>query len=215
MDPTRFEGTVRNAVADAAKASGAPADWADRIRGYQLREVGAVGSGRYELMDGNRPFARPSTPIPETTKLSADQETQYRGWLDKIGMTQGKGFNLDGNFTGRDYDLRGFFKKYGPVAVNVAGGQHFTDEFKLPNHATFSDQSQYAAGNWKQFAGHWTGDTYVPSANRFRQGGGPFVIDLKAQYLPGTTGAETKVEPTPIDPMDKGAMSRAAEQLRQ
>jgi hypothetical protein len=59
MDPTRFDGLVRNAVSDAATSMKAPPDWQDRIRGYQLREVGGLGSGRYELMNGNVPFVRP------------------------------------------------------------------------------------------------------------------------------------------------------------
>lgn len=106
MDPTRFDGLVRNAVADAAKSAGAPEDWEKRIRGYQLRELGAVGSGKYELVNGNAPLVQPN-------------------------------------------------------------------------------------------------------------GKGPFVIDLKSQYMPGTAGAKLKPETSVMDPMDKGAMSRAAEQLAQ
>lgn len=96
------------------------------------------------------------------TELSPAQENDYRAWLDKIGMTREKGFNLDQSYTGNDYDLRGFFKKYGAADVNVAGGQHFTDEFKLPNHQTFSNQSAYATGAAAELAGTWNGDTYVP-----------------------------------------------------
>lgn len=59
MDPTRFEGLAHNAVRDGARVLGFPPDWEDRIRGYQLREVGAVGSGRYELVNGNAPLMRP------------------------------------------------------------------------------------------------------------------------------------------------------------
>jgi hypothetical protein len=101
----------------------------------------------------------------QRTTLPADQEKAYRAWLAKIGMTREAGYNIDENFTGRDYDLRGFFKKYGPVDVNVRGGQHFTDEFKLPNHETFSDQSMYATGPARALAGHWEGDKYIPPAS--------------------------------------------------
>lgn len=59
MDPTRFAGLVQNAVADAATRMKAPENWPDYIRGYQLRELGGLGSGRYELRNGNVPVASP------------------------------------------------------------------------------------------------------------------------------------------------------------
>jgi hypothetical protein len=59
MDPSRLEALAQNAVAARAKESNAPADWADKIKGYQLLEVGGVGSGRYELVNGNAPLVRP------------------------------------------------------------------------------------------------------------------------------------------------------------
>jgi hypothetical protein len=102
----------------------------------------------------------------QRAELTPAQEKDYRSWLDRIGMTREKGFRLDSNYTGEDYDLRGFFKKYGPADVNVAGGQHFTDEFKLPNHETFSNQSIYATGSAAALAGRWNGDTYVPASKQ-------------------------------------------------
>lgn len=59
MDPTTFTGLVRNAVAESAKQLKAPADWMDRIQGYGLKEIGALGSGHYELTNGNVPLVRP------------------------------------------------------------------------------------------------------------------------------------------------------------
>jgi hypothetical protein len=59
MDPTRFKGNVERAVASAAADYGAPKDWEDRISGYSLREIGALGSGRYELVNGSTPLMRP------------------------------------------------------------------------------------------------------------------------------------------------------------
>lgn len=64
MDPTRFNGLVRNAVAEAATTMKAPADWQDRIRGYGLREIGGLGSGQYELTNGNVAIARPDGKGP-------------------------------------------------------------------------------------------------------------------------------------------------------
>jgi hypothetical protein len=52
-----------------------------------------------------------------------------------------------------DYNLVGYLKKYGQP--DQSKGQHLTDEFKLPEHPTFSNESIYSApdlqgGQWKQ-----------------------------------------------------------------
>lgn len=49
------------------------------------------------------------------------------------------------NDSGRDYDYRGFYQKYGNLAPQATNG-HLTDEFKLPNHPTFSIESKYYTG---------------------------------------------------------------------
>lgn len=60
MEPGRFNGLVRSAVAQAAKDQKAPEDWQDRLSGYQLLELGrTVGSGRYVLTIGGMPAVRP------------------------------------------------------------------------------------------------------------------------------------------------------------
>jgi hypothetical protein len=59
MDPSMFQSAVEQSVGAMAKSSGAPADWAYRIKGYGLQELGAVGSGRYQLVNGNAPLVRP------------------------------------------------------------------------------------------------------------------------------------------------------------
>lgn len=64
MDPGDFEGYVKTAVGQAMTEAKAPADWADRIRGYGLQEVGGVGSGRYELVNGNSPLVSPDGKGP-------------------------------------------------------------------------------------------------------------------------------------------------------
>jgi hypothetical protein len=78
MDPSRFEGLVRNAVAQSAQQLKAPADWADRIRGYGLREVGGLGSGQYQLTNGNTPLVRPDGKGLFTVDLR-DQYLAARG----------------------------------------------------------------------------------------------------------------------------------------
>jgi hypothetical protein len=59
---------------------------------------------------------------------------------------------------GQDYDYEGYVKKYGEP--DQSKGQHLTDEFKLPNHITFSRESIYSTpekqgGEWKKLDGKW------------------------------------------------------------
>ena len=59
-----------------------------------------------------------------------------------------------------DYDYTGYYMKYPSRAEAMLKGDkkaHFTDEFKLPNHDTFSDESIYSKqrGGGTQEGGHW------------------------------------------------------------
>lgn len=70
----------------------------------------------------------------------------YTKWLESLPQ------RLRGT---SDYDLKGYFDKYG--ATNVVGDQHLTDEFKKPNHVTFSSESIYNSpdhqgGEWRKGA---------------------------------------------------------------
>jgi hypothetical protein len=78
MDPTTFSGLVKNAVAGSAKQLNLPDDWQDRIRGYGLREIGALGSGQYVLTNGNTPLVRPDGKSLFTVDLR-DQYLAARG----------------------------------------------------------------------------------------------------------------------------------------
>jgi hypothetical protein len=59
MDPSQFKGLVQNAVAGAAREMKAPFEWVDRMSGYGLREIGGLGSGRYQLTMGPQFIGRP------------------------------------------------------------------------------------------------------------------------------------------------------------
>jgi hypothetical protein len=98
---------------------------------------------------------------PSTTTLSPEQEAAFRKWMTGIGHTAQDGYNVSQDFTGNDYDYRGFFSKYGPAILG--SGQHLTDEFKLPSHKTFSNESSYYNEQTKPFAGRWEkkGDRFV------------------------------------------------------
>ena len=60
--------------------------------------------------------------------------------------------------SGWDYDLRGFWKKYGNLQPQATNG-HLTDEFKKPNHETFSNQSKFYNG--QDWAVDWNKDPYT------------------------------------------------------
>ena len=79
------------------------------------------------------------------TNLGAGGEAAFSVWRQNLPK------NLQST---DDYDLRGFYKKYGAEAIEE--GQHLTDEFKKPNHPTFSKKSKYyKKGMW---AGEWDED---------------------------------------------------------
>jgi hypothetical protein len=115
-------------------------------------------------------------PPSQTTVLEPEQEAAYRNWMQDIGHTYDAGFAVSPDFTGENYDYRGYFKKYGPVKIGE--DEHLYDEFKLPTHPTFSDESIYATGEAAKFAGRWEGETYIPSPNRKIGGIDPSTVRL-------------------------------------
>jgi hypothetical protein len=86
------------------------------------------------------------------TSLSPADEAAFQTWVQQNGRHNDLA----------DYDLRGWWKGNGVQAANG----HFTDQYKKPNHPTFSDQSQYNGQNGAQ-GGRWGGDdnqpTFTPS----------------------------------------------------
>lgn len=82
------------------------------------------------------------------TPLSAADEAAFQQWAaqnPRLGNTY-------------DYDARGFWK----AGAQQADNGHGSDQFKKPNHPTFSDQSQYSGvegmtgGQWVQNGPKWT-----------------------------------------------------------
>ena len=114
--------------------------------------------------DNSAPSASPAytAPPPDTSRLSdgridmtkyyntqlaADQESRFQAWIKESGR--------QGDLA--DYDLRGWYSKSGQVATNG----HLTDEFKKPNHPTFSSGSIYngadgaRGGEWIKSGDKW------------------------------------------------------------
>ena len=79
------------------------------------------------------------------------------------------------------YDMKGYVEKYGLPADYIAGKGHLTDEFKLPHHITFSDESRYSfpgqlGGKWVQRGGVWH---FYPSMFNIQQHG----VDKLQKYF--------------------------------
>jgi hypothetical protein len=119
------------------------------------------------------------------TQLTPEKEAVYQAWLQQNGMTADNGWAMTPQGAGTDYNMRGFFDKYG--AVDHKTGQHFTDEFKLPNHESFSDQSNYAVGPAGAHAGSWDdADQYV------RPKGDPAAMPASMSNLPAQQPVDPK-----------------------
>ena len=74
-----------------------------------------------------------------------------------------------------DYDILGYLMKYGPPPKPP---QHSTDEFKLPSHITFSDESRYSGmsngpvgGKWRKYPLARSGWSFEPSQFNLTQHG--------------------------------------------
>lgn len=101
------------------------------------------------------------------TKLSKEDEKNFKEWF-KESKENGIIYEDD---TGKDYDFRGFWKDV--VKSNDGNGQysaetHFPDTYKKPNHETFSNESKYATGKMKKYAGSWNGNTYIPPKQKYQ-----------------------------------------------
>lgn len=86
------------------------------------------------------------------TNLSKPEEKQFLDWRMKKSPDR----PLD---DGQDYDYRGFFKS----GQGQTDNGHFTDQFKKPNHPTFSVESQYSDPSTGTVGGQWVGDNFKPS----------------------------------------------------
>lgn len=93
------------------------------------------------------------------THLMPDEEASYQKWKGTLP----KRLQYEG-----DYDLRGFYHQNPMFSVKTPG-QHMTDEFKLPNHQTFSNESRYYNDETKKYGGHWEGDVYIPNDTHYKQ----------------------------------------------
>jgi hypothetical protein len=110
------------------------------------------------------------------TPLTPEEELAFADWARAGGK--------DPSREAVDYDLRGYFKKNpAPLAAG-----HLSDEFKKPNHPTFSNESMYhgvdghQGGEWGGREGAWT---FVPGTTNLNMQG-PFLQDYFQKNEPDT-----------------------------
>lgn len=110
-----------------------------------------VAANREANLARNKKWSRPG---PYTTQLTPEEETEFKGWVQKNKVPWD-------DQPDADYDMRGYWlaqKQGNKLAVRGDNG-HFPDRWKTPFDATFSNQSQYALPG----APHWEGDKLVYS----------------------------------------------------
>jgi hypothetical protein len=130
------------------------------------------------------------------TKLSQEDETAYQAWLAGMSAKNGRDMSKDTY----DYDMRGFYKSGGTQAEDG----HFTDEFKKPNHPTFSDESKYHGVDGER-GGKWGKDkdgkdTFTPGKTNLKH----FKPEELAAYweaVGNTANGDKLIMPTPDQKM--------------
>lgn len=60
MDPARLQSILDAAIHVKATSLGAAPGFESKISGYQVAEIGGLGSGRYQLVNGNAPLVNPN-----------------------------------------------------------------------------------------------------------------------------------------------------------
>jgi hypothetical protein len=112
-----------------------------RVRSGKAQKPGADGPG-VEPQDFKDQY---------NTKLSPEDEAKYQAWGKAEAEKNGGRNPAKDTF---DYDMRGFWKA-GEGNPQFADNGHAGDQFKKPNHPTFSSLSQYSTkdqpgGEWSQ-----------------------------------------------------------------
>lgn len=127
------------------------AEGANQIGTFVSNQV-AEEQGYYDLTDAPKDIynflkSAPTNIGRGVNRALGNIPEGYYEWKDSLP---------EGLQNTRDYDLKGFYDKYGAEAIEQ--GQHLTDEFKKPNHITFSKESKYyKEGMW---AGEWKEDSF-------------------------------------------------------
>jgi hypothetical protein len=86
-------------------------------------------------------------PIPK------ERQQDYQDWLKMMSTKQGRDITMDK----RDYDIQGYFLS--GQTPDERG--HSTDQFKKPNHPTFSNESMYSNPFLGESGGQWGDNSFT------------------------------------------------------
>ena len=99
-------------------------------------------------------------PVSYDTQLADSEHSAFQDWKAKNAP----------NDNGQDYDLQGAFK----AGLTASENGHLRDDFKKPNHPTFSDESVYHGRDGEE-GGHWGTedgkDTFTPGPTNLKNHG--------------------------------------------
>jgi len=78
-----------------------------------------------------------------TTSLTPSEEKEFNSWYNKVADFKKLNPNPDDQRQG--YDYRGYWKNEDRSEILKGDSNaHFIDKYKMPNHPTFSNESQYS-----------------------------------------------------------------------
>jgi hypothetical protein len=100
------------------------------------------------------------------TALTPAEQAQYQSWAATQAQAKGRPVGSDDTY---DYDNQGYWKgnvATGQPTVDPSGRGHTSDQYKKPNHPTFSDQSIYS-GTPNPGGGTYQGGTWAPDASTY------------------------------------------------
>lgn len=84
----------------------------------------------------------------------------FQSWIDEVSRMQGRKLEET-----PDYDLRAYYNKL--KNNNPEEGTHFDDDFKNPNHMTFSTSSNKNVPVIQQ-GGEWLKDSSIPGGWKYK-----------------------------------------------
>ena len=102
------------------------------------------------------------------TTIPPEKKAAFGEWVKAQTKSTGKS-PLNDQY---DYDVNGYFLS----GQGADGRGHMTDQFKKPNHPTFSDESQWN-GVQGYVGGKWGDDSYTPSSTNLEMAGGKKALD--------------------------------------
>jgi hypothetical protein len=125
---------------------------------------------------------------------------KYEDWLNYKSNLDKRDVSKDEE----DYDLKGYFDSLKSTSSDP-DNNHLPDEFKKPNHPTFSNESKYSVPVVRQ-GGQWTEEKkFIPSEHNLKNMSGPALQD----YF----NREEKPENLDIPDKMSGARRAALEKL--